>query len=132
MKTSKIKLICAFMIILSGVGIEAFAQEEEKEFIPSGKPFVQIFSDFKSDFTDGDISTAMEIKRAYIGYSYKLSKEFSMKMNLDVAKPVVDINDSTSTNSSLHYTAFLKNALIVHSKMICYIQILFIMKFAKD
>lgn len=77
----------------------SYAQES---FNPSGKGFVKVFSNFNSSFTNGANSNEFELSRAYFGYSYNLSDNFSGKVTLDVG----------NLNTKSDFTAFLKNALI--------------------
>ena len=68
-----------------------------------GKPSVKIFSNFNYDMSAEENENAFkefEIKRAYLGYSYKIDERFSTKIIFDVG--------NNSSGSS--YTAFLKIA----------------------
>ena len=84
-------------------------------FKPSGKPIVTIFSDFTNSTTNSKTNNAFEISRAYFGYGYNFSSDFSAKVVFDVANSatvtVTDPNKSgvTATLPSA-YSAFLKNA----------------------
>ena len=67
-----------------------------------GSPHAKVFSNFNYDL-DADAAyafKAFEVKRAYLGYGYKLSDGFSAKVTFDVGK------NSAGSN----YTAFLKIA----------------------
>ena len=90
MKKTILLLSAAFITVAS-----ASAQE--------GKPSVKIFSNFNYDMSteeDENAFKAFEIKRAYLGYSYKIDDQFSTEITFDVGK-----NDKGSS-----YTAFLKIA----------------------
>ena len=68
-----------------------------------GKASAKIFSNFNYDLSSKENETAFkefEIKRSYLGYSYKINDKFSTKITFDVG--------SNSSGSS--YTAFLKIA----------------------
>lgn len=68
-----------------------------------GKPSVKVFSNFNYNLSteEGEIAfKEFEIKRAYLGYSYKIDEQFSTKITFDVGN-----NESGSA-----YTAFLKIA----------------------
>jgi len=83
------------------------AQDEAKEeFTPSGAPIVKIYSNYHYNFTKEE--HGFQITRAYLGYKYKLSEEFSTKLILDVADP--------GNGSKLQQTAFLKNAALTYKK----------------
>lgn len=66
-----------------------------------GKTFVKVFANYHSTFVDGNNFNAFQITRAYFGYSFKLNKQFSGKISLDVGDPGV---------GKLQETAFFKNA----------------------
>lgn len=79
----------------------SFGQENTETFKPSGSPFVKIFANYHSNFEN---TSTMELKRTYIGYGYNLSKEFSIKANIDV------------TEDSGKYIAYLKLAQLQYKK----------------
>ena len=90
MKKTILLLSAALIIIFN-----ASAQE--------GSPSVKIFSNFNYDMSTEDGEDAFkefEIKRSYLGYSYKIDDRFSTKITFDVG--------SNSAGSA--YTAFLKIA----------------------
>jgi len=68
-----------------------------------GKPHVKVFSNFNYDLSTEEGEGAFkefELKRSYLGYSYKIDESFSAKVTFDVGG-----NDAGSA-----YTAFLKIA----------------------
>lgn len=73
------------------------------EFKPGGKPFMRIYTNFHTTFSDGRSVSAFGITRAYLGYEYTFSKNFDAKANIDVANPGV---------GGLEMTAFIKNAFV--------------------
>lgn len=94
------KLLSTLTIMLLFCSV--FSQENNETFVPSGKPFIKVFTNFHSSITDDNVHNAFEVQRAYLGYSYKMSKEFSGKVTLDVGNP--------SNGGKLMMTAYLKNA----------------------
>lgn len=80
-------------------------------FKPHGKPIIAIFSNFHTSFNDGNENSAFEIKRAFFGYSYQLSKEFSVIIKLDIGS-----HDDESSQSLLKRYAYFKNAALKYSK----------------
>lgn len=109
----RISFLFAF-ITLSGISITN-SQELSDEFIPQGSPFVKIYSNFHYELNSGE--TAIEIERAYFGYKYQMSENFSGKLNIDVGAPVVNFGDTlTNGNTSLEMTAYLKNAALKYHK----------------
>ena len=81
----------------------------QEAFIPSGKAIVKVHSNFHYGSNE---ETGFEISRAYLGYKFKMSKNWSGNVTLDVGKSDVSIGDSLSGNTSLDYTAYLKNAYV--------------------
>jgi len=104
MKKIKLSIIAVFII---ATGIKAQEVEKNKEVIPSGKPSVKIFTNAHSSFIDGENTSAFELQRAYFGYSYQLSENFSTKISLDVGDPGV---------GKFQMTAYLKNASLTYKK----------------
>lgn len=102
MKKIKLSLILLLSII---TGIDAQETTTSEEFVPFGKPSVKIFTNAHSTFIDGENSSAFEVQRAYFGYNYSFSKNFSTKLTLDVGDPGV---------GKLQMTAYLKNAALVY------------------
>ena len=76
-----ILMLCTFTISI-------YAQE--------GQPFGKVFTNFNHDNDKNEF----ELKRAYLGYSYKMNETFSTKITLDVG----------SNSSGSAYTSFLKIA----------------------
>jgi len=76
-------------------------------FKPSGKPFVKIYTNYHSNFTNGTIRNLFEVTRAYLGYKYSFSRYFSAKANLDIGNPGV---------GKLQMTAYLRNAYVQYKK----------------
>ncbi len=99
------KIAITFILALLVSNI-AFTQNNE-EFKPNGKASVKIFTNFHSTFSDGESQQAFEITRAYFGYGYKFSKNFSGKITLDVGNPGV---------GGLQMTAYLKNAMLTYKQ----------------
>ena len=83
-----------------------FAQEAEKEFKPYGRPFIKIFTNYHSTFSNGEASRVFEIQRAYLGYQHQFSEKISGKLNLDVGDPHF---------GDLQMTAYLKNAYMQYA-----------------
>jgi len=88
------------------VVIEQTDQPVVEVFKPGGKPIVTIFSDFTNVTSNSKTNNAFEITRAYFGYGYNFSSDFSGKIVFDVANVAAA---STSPGVSA-FTAFLKNA----------------------
>lgn len=104
MKKIKLTFIATILLL---TGIKAQEATTTEEFTPSGSPSVKIFSNAHSAFIDGENTSAFEIQRAYFGYKYSFSENFSTKLTLDVGDPGV---------GKLQMTAYLKNAALVYKK----------------
>jgi len=76
-------------------------------FKPSGKPIVTIFSDFTNSTTNSKTNNAFELTRAYFGYGYNFSSDFSAKVVFDVANNAAA---GTTTPGVSAFTVFAKNA----------------------
>lgn len=68
-----------------------------------GKPFGKVFTNFNHDNDKNEF----ELKRAYLGYSYKIDDNFSTKITLDVG----------NNSSGSAYTTFLKIASLTWKPM---------------
>jgi hypothetical protein len=92
----KTVLILLTMLGLSFYNVNA---QDKAEFKPSGKPEALIFTDFNNISTGGKSQNKFEITRAYIGYGYNFSPEWSGRAVLDFGNQGI---------SGYQYTAFLK------------------------
>jgi hypothetical protein len=95
--------IGALTLILTS--LNAFSQNTGSEtelFKPNGKPLVTIYSDARYNIQDGKTNPAFELSRAYFGYVYNFSPNFSSKVVFDVS--------NTAGLSPSSFTAYVKNA----------------------
>ncbi len=94
-----------FLLLIANL----FGQNSQTKdaFKPSGKPFVKVYTNYHSIFTNGTTRNLFEVTRAYMGFEYSFSKYFSGKVNLDVGNPGV---------GKLQMTAYLKNAYVQYKK----------------
>jgi len=58
-----------------------------KTFVPNGDPIVRIFANVHSGLTKTDPSKAFEVRRAYLGYKYRLSEHFTTEIKVDIGNP---------------------------------------------
>lgn len=91
-------LATAGRMIISGQDIP-----EDSEFIPSGSPFAKIYTNAHTQVSEQKNETAFEITRAYLGYEYEFSKNFSAKINLDFGNP---------ESGKFQHVAYLKYAYL--------------------
>ena len=105
MRMKKLSVSIVFLILFANL----FGQNSQTKdvFKPSGRPFVKIYTNYHSNFTNGTTRNLFEVTRAYMGYKYSFSKYFSGKVNLDVGNPGV---------GKLQMTAYLKNAYVQYKK----------------
>ena len=99
-------------IIISVLGLMMFSaygfsqnKENSGDFKPNGKPLATIFTDFRYDMQNSKNNAAFEITRAYFGYLYKFSPNFSTKVLFDITSKQ---NSSGSYPSA--FSTYVKNA----------------------
>ena len=103
------KIVLSFLVLfaISNLLSAQTTGTTTETFKPSGKPIVTIFNDFAYNTSNGKSNAAFEISRAYFGYGYNFSQNFSGKIVFDVA-------NQGGLNPSA-FTAFLKNAFVEYS-----------------
>lgn len=89
----------------------SYALQAQDDFKASGTPFVKVFSNFHYG---SDAKTGFEITRAYLGYKFNMSENWTGNVTLDIGKPDVTIGDSLSGSTSLENTVFLKIAALTY------------------
>ncbi|MBW6535280.1 MAG: porin [Mariniphaga sp.] len=103
----KFKNLSFFLLLLP-----QFLFAQESGFVPSGKPFATIYSNFHRGITGSATDeAAFELERGYIGYEYNFSPEFYAKINVDVGSP-----DDLSPLSKIRRYAYFKNAYLRYSQ----------------
>ncbi len=81
------------------------------QFKPEGKPFMRIFNNFHTSFSDGKPASSFELTRLYLGYEYAFSENFTALATIDIANPGA---------GNLEMTAFAKNAYLnYHTDKLC-------------
>lgn len=101
------KLIFLFTIlILFSTSIGLNGQDSVVEFKPSGKPILTVFANLHSGIK-GNTDAAWEIRRAYLGYEYNISKHFYSQIKVDIGSP-----DDISQFSNIRRYAYFKNAMV--------------------
>lgn len=96
-----------FTIALLGVALTAFSQINET-FEPSGSPTFKVFSNYHSTFSDGESFQAFELTRAYLGYKYSFSENWSGGVVFDVGNP--------KDGGGHEMSAYVKNAYLEYNK----------------
>ena len=101
-------------VLLSGVILlctftNARGQNNADDFEPSGSVFGTLFSNFNTSLSGPDPQTAFEVRRAYLGYEYFISPEFSAEVKLDIGSP-----DDASQYSLLRRFGYFKNAALYY------------------
>jgi len=97
----RINILFVAMLFVSMMG---YSQTED--FKPEGKPFMKIFTNYHSTFSDGKSFSAFEVDRVYLGYEYAFNKHFSAKATFDIGDP---------GTGKFQMTAYLKNALLKYN-----------------
>lgn len=93
-----------FSVVLLVTALFIGASGQEKSGSESqGKPVALIFSNFHTNYTDGNSYKAFEIQRAYLGYGYTFNSEWYGYVVLDVGDPEAGDHQ---------FSAFLKNAYL--------------------
>lgn len=78
--------------------------QDKKEFKPSGKVFVKIFTNFHTGIGKNNDNQGFELDRSYFGYKYSFAKNLTGTVTFDIGNP--------SNNSKLERTAYVKNAML--------------------
>lgn len=95
------KRICLFALFMLLFNL-AKGQTND-QFKPGGKPFMRVFNNFHTTFSDDESASAFELTRLYLGYEYLINENFTALATLDVADP---------GTGKLKMTAFAKNAYL--------------------
>jgi len=93
------------------------SSQNEKDFIPNGKPVIQVFSDLRTSFSNGENEKRVEITRAFLGYSYNFTPLFSGRITFDVGNPSMG-NFKTVSFLKYAYIQYDHNKLSVRGGMI--------------
>lgn len=100
----RISVLTMVMLFLTIMG----KSQTTEQFKPSGNPFMRIYSNYHTTFSNGESTSAFELTRVYLGYEYQFSKNFSAKANIDVGNP--------DDGGDFEYTAFIKNAYVKYKQ----------------
>ncbi len=100
------------LLLIGVIGTSAIHAQEDQisDFEPSGEVFGKIFTNFNSSISGPDQQTAFEVRRAYLGYEYQISSEFSAEVKLDIGSP----NDA-SQYSLLRRFGYFKTAKLQYA-----------------
>ena len=98
------------LLLMIALAISTFSYSQEKE-TPKGKIFGSIYFSAFTEMNSGYNKSGMEIKRSYFGYKYKLDKNISAYIKLDIGSP-----EDLSLNSHIKRYAYFKNAGIKYTK----------------
>jgi hypothetical protein len=100
-----------FLILMFVLSLSVLSAQEE--FKPSGNATGKVFSNFHYVF--GDDQAAFELQRAYLGYKYNLSENFSTNITFDVGTPEISLMDTT-VKTTQDFTAYVKVASLTYRK----------------
>lgn len=110
---NNIKRYSLTIIVLVGLNtFRTIAQENiDTEFKPSGNFSANVFSNFHVHLNSTELESAFEVQRAYFGYTYRMSENFTAILKLDIGSP-----NQTSQYDLLKRYAYFKNAGLVYHK----------------
>jgi len=110
---NKINRITPFLVVIILLNTFNIIAQENKdvEFKPSGNFTGNIFSNFHIQLNSPELESAFEVQRAYFGYNYKISENFTAILKLDIGSP-----NQTSQYDLLKRYAYFKNAGLVYQK----------------
>ena len=91
------------LFLLSFIPGILFAEDSKDK----GKVSAKIFANYHHGILSSDTSSALEIRRAYLGYKYTLSEKFYAEVKLDIGSP----NDISDYDRFKRY-AYFKNAYL--------------------
>ncbi len=103
------------LLLLGGVIICQYTSAQsisEKEFEPSGTVSGKLFTNFNNSLQGPEHLTAFEVRRAYLGYEYLISSEFSAAVKIDIGSP----NDA-SQYSLLRRFGYFKTAAVYYKPL---------------
>ncbi|MEE4197238.1 MAG: hypothetical protein V2I54_06310 [Bacteroidales bacterium] len=83
--------------------------QEIKNFTPSGFFYGTVFSNFHYQLDTRSNESAFEVQRAYLGYTYHLSPNYSVNIKLDIGSP-----EQESPYDILKRYAYFKNAELIY------------------
>jgi hypothetical protein len=89
-----------------------FAQDEIQQPFPAyGDPIIRIFANVHTGLTETDPSKAFEVRRAYLGYKYRLNEHFTTEIKVDIGS-----SEEISEYARLHRYAYFKTAALYWEK----------------
>jgi hypothetical protein len=102
-------MLIALLILIN---LSVFSQENnDSDFKPTGKFIGNVFSNFHIQMNSPELESAFEVQRAYFGYNYRMSENFTAILKLDIGSP-----NQTSQYDLLKRYAYFKNAELVYHK----------------
>jgi hypothetical protein len=94
---------CVFLAIWGLLlSLDTHAQQEEV-FKPGGKMDLRLFAGLSTFFSDGSSFNKFDVTRAYLGYYYNFTRNFTCRITYDFANP---------GSGKMHYTGMLKYAYL--------------------
>ena len=106
------RINCAVMLLFATTSLSSWAQKGEKnKFSFQGEPILRVFANYHLYLGSGDVNSAFEVERAYIGYKAQIHPDFTIKINLDIGSP-----DDVSEYSRIRRYAYFKNAALTYHK----------------
>lgn len=102
----------AFFVLISLNALQIKAQEKsDTEFKPYGNFNGTVFSNFHVQINSPVYESAFEVQRAYFGYNYYMSENFTTLLKLDIGSP-----NQTSQYDLLKRYAYFRNAGLIYKR----------------
>ncbi|MCD4681551.1 MAG: hypothetical protein K8S00_14310, partial [Bacteroidales bacterium] len=110
MKTHRIFLNIVFYLLFA-TALLGQDTVTDNTFTPHGKIYAKLFTNFHTAISKANGQVAFEMRRAYFGYKYYLSREFSAEVKIDIGSAQDELMEL-----GLGRHAYFKNAYIRYKK----------------
>lgn len=112
MKTTIISAkIVGIILLIFLISVRCISQEADTAaFRITAKPILRVFANYHMQIGPGDVISAFEVERAYLGYDAQIHPNFQVKINLDIGSP-----DDVSEYSRIRRYAYFKNAALKYT-----------------
>ncbi len=113
LKEMIIKKVLLITVVCLFIYSNLYAEEpnDSTVFKAHGKAYAKIFTNFHAGINKADDQTAFEVRRAYLGYKYYMTNEFSAEVKIDIGSANDELMD---LNLGRH--AYFKNAYVRYKK----------------
>jgi len=106
---------CVFVLTFFALMLISFGLFADKTdsttFKPNGSPILKVFFNYHTGVFGKENLASFQVRRAYLGYQYNLTKELNIYLKLDIGSP-----DDVSEFSRIRRYAYFKNAGMRYKK----------------